>query len=339
MKVLLTGTPGWLGNRFLEVLSSGFNGSAPPHTWEIRCLVQEGIDSSFIDTLAKTAAIEKHTGDIARIDTLKNVAKDVDIVFHIAGIVHPKKIKELYQINSLGTENMLKVSVEAGVKRFIHISSNSVAGTNTHINKFMVEQDKPNPYLNYGISKYKAECAVNDYYQSGTIETVILRACWFYGPHQPERQTTFFKMIKKGNPIIFGDGKNLRSLSYIDNLCQAMLLAAENKNANGQTYWIADEKPYPTNEIYKTIAELLEVKYYKPIHVPHFISKTFHALDIVLQGFGIYIKEVHVAGEMNKNIACSIEKAQNELGYKPAIALKEGMYNSIAWCRKQGIMI
>src|SRR4030042_1453836 len=144
---------------------------------------------------------------------------------------------------------MLKVSTEAGVKRFIYISSNSVAGVNGHRATLMTEGDEPHPYFHYGASKYKAETIVQHNQKSGKIETVILRPCWFYGPNQPKRQTTFFTMIKKGNPIVFGNGNNLRSLSYIDDICQAMLLAAENEHANGQTYWIADEKPYPPIEI------------------------------------------------------------------------------------------
>ena len=61
--------------------------------------------------------------------------------------------------------------------------------------------------------------------------------------------------------------------------------------------------------------------------------------DQILQKLGTYIKEVHVAGEMNKNIACSIEKAKRELGYNPKVKLREGMQCSIDWCRKNGIKI
>ena len=59
----------------------------------------------------------------------------------------------------------------------------------------------------------------------------------------------------------------------------------------------------------------------------------------MLQAAGSYITEIHVAGEMNKDIACSIEKARNELGYEPKIELREGMRRSIEWCRNNGIDI
>jgi nucleoside-diphosphate-sugar epimerase len=203
----------------------------------------------------------------------------------------------------------------------------------------MTEINKPRPYLNYGLSKLKAELIIKKYQLSKKLETVILRPCWFYGPHQPERQTRFFRMIKKGDPLMFGDGENLRSMSYIDNTCQAMLLAAENEKANGQTYWIADAITYSTNEIYTTIAELLGVEKFKPRRLPNIVSELFLLTDKLLQGLGAYVKEIHVAGEMNKDIACSIEKAKKELGYDPKIELREGMKRSIEWCRHNNIKI
>jgi len=334
MRVLVTGVPGWLGGRFLEILVKGFDDEGPPNDWDVRCLVLEGLDSTFVDELSKVKKIEKVIGDVTRIESLAEAVKDVDIVFHSVGLIHPKRIKQLYQVNTLGTENMLRASLSAGVTRFIYISSNSVAGTNKYRHRLMTEQDAPNPYMNYGLSKYYAECAVNNFQRSGRIETVILRPCWFYGPNQPARQTTFFTMIQKGNPIMFGDGWNLRSMSYVDNTSQAMLLAAESKKAVGQTYWVADARPYTSYEIYKTVAELLEVKNFKPRYLPNLSSEVFLLADRILQGLGRYVKEIHVAGEMNKDIACSIDKARDQLGYEPKTGLGEGMRRSIEWCRK-----
>lgn len=145
-------------------------------------------------------------------------------------------------------------------------------------------------------------------------------------------------MIEKGNPIVFGDGLNFRSMSYVDNTSQAMLLAATRKEAAGQTYWIADSRPYTTLEIYSTVAELLEVKNFKPRFLPGFSSEVFLRADKILQAAGKYQTEIHVAGEMNKDIACSIEKARKELGYNPRVELREGMKRSIEWCRRVGLL-
>jgi nucleoside-diphosphate-sugar epimerase len=335
----LTGIPGWLGGRFLEVLIKGFEDEGPVNDWKIRTLILDKIETAFIDELSEIKKIEKVIGDVTRIETLREAVKGVDIVFHMVGLIHPKKISQLFEVNTLGTQNLVRVSLEAGVKRFIYISSNSAAGINEFSDRLMVEEDKPRPYLNYGLSKYFAERIVRNFQETGKIQTVILRPCWFYGPNQPARQTRFFKMIKRGNPIIFGNGRNLRSMSYVDNTIQGLLLAAENPIANGQTYWIADARPYSTYEIYQTIAELLEVKVFRPRYLPDFFSEFFLFTDKVMQMLGQYVIEIHVAGEMNKNISCSIQKAKKELGYDPKIDLKEGMKRSLDWCRKFGIEI
>ncbi|MDP2941066.1 MAG: NAD-dependent epimerase/dehydratase family protein, partial [Candidatus Omnitrophota bacterium] len=239
MRVLITGVPGWLGGRFLEILLKGFEGEGPINDWKIRCLVLPGQDISFIEDLAKIKPVEIAYSDVTKKESLRGAVKDVDTVFHITGLIHPKKIKELYQINSYGTLNLLNEAFYAGVKRFIYISSNSVGGVNKDHHILMKETDEPRPYLNYGKSKYYAECIVRGFQETGKIETVILRPCWFYGPNQPKRQTKFFQMIQKGNPLVFGDGLNLRSMSYVDNTSAAMILAAERKEAAGATYWIA----------------------------------------------------------------------------------------------------
>ncbi len=338
MRILITGAPGWLGNRFAEILTHGYNGEGPLNDWHIRCLTFKNTNKSFIAELSKMKEIECMDGDVQHLETLDKAFDGIDIVFHIAGIIHPHNTTEFYKINTKGTENVLKKCVEKGVKKMIMISSNSVAGMRK-TSDLMKETDPPAPYMHYGRSKYMAEMAVNRCFSEGKLKTVILRPCWYYGPNQPDRQTNFFRMIKKGDPVVYGGGNNLRSMSYLDNTCQAMLLAAEKEAANGQTYWIADAVPYQIIEIYKTIARLLGVKNFRPRYMPGAVPAICRSLDGALQSVSLYMKDIHVAGEMDHNIACSIEKAQNELDYNPQVGLEEGMRRSIEWCRKHNIEI
>ena len=113
-----------------------------------------------------------------------------------------------------------------------------------------------NPYMNYGRSKMLMEQAVQAANRSGRLETVIVRPPWFYGPYQPPRQSFFFRMIKDGKAPIVGDGNNLRSMAYIDNLGQGLDPCRGNPVAAGQTYWVADERPYTMNEIVDTVEEI-----------------------------------------------------------------------------------
>ncbi|MAG08675.1 hypothetical protein CMO89_04325 [Candidatus Woesearchaeota archaeon] len=324
-KVLVTGAPGWLGTRVVEVLCS--------KGYDVRCFALKGLDLSSL----KKLNVETVEGDITKKETITEAVKDIHTVVHCTGLIHPKKIKELYDINTQGTKNILEKSAEAGVKKFVYISSNSAQGCNIRRNMLMREDQKEKPEKSYGKSKYLAERAVRSFQNSGKLNTVILRPCWFYGPGQPERQTRLMKMVKAGNPLIFGNGRNIRSMSYIDNIVQAIILSMEKDIANGKIYWIADKRPYETIEIYRTIADILGVRL-KPRYVPKIVSQVLEIGDDILQALGFYIQEVHVGGELVKNIACDISKAEKELGYDPKVDLKEGMRRSIEWAEKQGYL-
>ena len=145
MRVLLTGIPGWLGNRFLEILAQGYDEEGPLNDWQIRCLSLDSTDSSLVDAVSQTKPVEKVAGDVAKIETLRDAVRGVDTVFHIAGIVHPRRTKQFFEINATGTHNMLTASVQEGVGKFIYISSSSAAGTNRSRSKLLTENDAPEP--------------------------------------------------------------------------------------------------------------------------------------------------------------------------------------------------
>ncbi len=256
-------------------------------------------------------------------------------------MIHPRFPKEFDEINVEGTRSLLVAARDSGVKRVVVMSSNSPNGCNPHRDHVFDESSAYNPYMGYGRSKAEMERVVQEVQSGGELETVIIRAPWFYGPHQPARQTQFFEMIKAGRFPILGDGEQKRSMAYVDNLCQGLLLAAQVQEASGQTYWIADERPYTLNEIVSTVEEVLEQGFGirctgKRFRLPSWIGDVAQGVDAVLQGVGLYEQRVHVLGEMNKTIACRIDKAKAELGYSPRYSLREGMTESVRWCLENG---
>jgi nucleoside-diphosphate-sugar epimerase len=257
------------------------------------------------------------------------------ILFHIAGVIHPQRIAEFYEVNVRGSINLLQAAAKFGVQRVIVISSNSPFGCNPHPDHLFDETSSYHPYLNYGRSQMEMEKLVSAMQASGAVETVIVRPPWFYGPNQPLRQTLFFTMIRDGKVPIVGSGESLRSMAYVDNIVQGMLLAAIVPNANGQAYWIADERPYSMREIVDTIEDVLEREFgkvcrRKRLRLPNIISSIAYAMDSTIQAVGFYNQKLHVLSEMNKTIACSIAKARRDLGFDPKIELREGMRRSIA---------
>jgi nucleoside-diphosphate-sugar epimerase len=338
---LVTGAPGWLGTRFARTLAEGlpdteqFKSGSPDRI--IRCLVLPDQGTGVLEAIR--GRIEIIRGDITRPETLQAFFQGSEgaTLFHCAGIVHPNKgVKQFYSVNADGTRNLVEAAVSRGVRRMVHVSSNSPIGCNPSPDHRFDEASSYNPYMNYGKSKKLGEDIVNAVGKKSLIETVIIRPPWFYGPDQPPRQTLFFKMIRDGKAPIVGDGQNMRSMAYVDNICQGMLLCEKVPDAAGQTYWIADERPYTMNEIVDTIERLIENEFnqkctHKRMRLPGFAGDVAQLADWCLQSAGVYNQKIHVLSEMNKSIACSTEKAKKELGYDPKISLEEGMRRSLRW--------
>ena len=342
---LVTGSTGWLGKRLVRLLATrAFDHDALrdlPSQLRIRCLVRPGEDSESLEAISSD--IETVSGDLRK---PADCARFLDnaagaLVLHTAGVIHPEKVRDFYSINVDGLRNLLEAAAAVRAQRAVVVSSNSPIGCNPHPDHLFDETSPYNPYMSYGRSKMLMEHVVHEFEKRGAMETVLVRPPWFYGPDQPPRQTLFFSMIRQGKAPVVGSGDNLRSMAYIDNLCQGLLLAAVTERARGKTYWIADRRPYTMNEIIDTVERLLEDEFNLPVkhsrlRLPRIASGIAWLTDRTLQGMGMYHSKIHVLSEMDKTIACSVALAEKELGYRPQVALEEGMRRSLRWCLEQG---
>jgi nucleoside-diphosphate-sugar epimerase len=347
-RILVTGGAGWLGRGLIDALVRGLPDvddlRRSPGNLCIRALVLPGQEANGLHRLSDQVRVVE--GDVRDAHSCRGFCADSEnaILFHTAGVIHPRRVREFYDVNVEGAKNILDAAIEAKVRRAIVVSSNSPCGCNPHPDHVFDEESPYHPYRHYGVSKMRMEQAVTKRQRAGQIETVIVRPPWFYGPFQPPRQTEFFRMVRDGKGPLVGGGANRRSMAYIDNLSQGLIRAAMAPKANGQIYWIADARPYAMTEILDTIETLLEKEFgkrctHKRLRLPGFVSEIASGIDAAIQGLGLYHQKFHVLSEMNKSIACSIDKAVEELGYRPAIALEEGMRRSIRWCIDQGHVI
>jgi nucleoside-diphosphate-sugar epimerase/choline dehydrogenase-like flavoprotein len=344
---LVTGAPGWLGTRLAEVLVEGLpsvSSLAAASPGAIRCLVRPSDDPTALERLADR--LEVAPGDLTDPASLRAFCQGAEgaTLFHVAGLIHPAlRTRDFERINVEGTRALLTAAEEAGVRRVVVVSSNSPLGCNPTPDHVFDETSPSNPYMGYGRSKARMEAHVHEVQARGRLETVLIRPPWFYGPHQPPRQTLFFTMIKDGKFPVLGDGTQRRSMAYVDNICQGLLLAAASPRANGETYWIADERPYTINEIVQTVTEVLESFGFtckgSQMRLPAVVGEVARVIDAGVQRLGLYQQKIHVLGEMHQSIACSIAKAQRDLGYAPAFALRAGMTASVEWCLANGQQI
>jgi nucleoside-diphosphate-sugar epimerase len=338
---IVTGAAGWLGTALLHALTAD---AGPWHRpGEVRPLVRNRVEA---DALAQLGPqVRPVVGDLRRTDDLDRLFADLpeltDVV-HAAGVIHPHDVAEFFTVNVEGTRAMLDRAVGRGIRRFVHISSNSPFGTNPDPVDHFRNDEPYHPYYGYGHSKMEAEIAVIDAVERG-LDAVIVRPPWFYGPFQPPRQTTFFTMVRKGLFPVFGGGHQSRSMVYVDNLVQGVLLAELVPTAPGRGWWIADERPYSVSEIVETVGRALRDEGFEVTpnraRIPNVVGVLAERADALIQRTGRYHQQIHVLGEMNKNIACDIDVARTELGYTPDIALHEGMRRSIRWCIEQGLTL
>lgn len=331
--VVVTGAAGWLGQNLVRALA--------PTRERVRCLVHAPDEAPLLEVVGPS--VETVVGDIknpAAVDRLFDALGPAS-VFNAAGVIHPEgRTRDLFDVNVGGTQLVLDRARRAGVRRFVHVSSNSPFGANPTPDDLFTEDSPYNPYLGYGQSKMEAEQLVQRSHDRGDVKTVIVRAPWFYGPFQPPRQTRFFSAVRRGMFPIPGRGSNRRSLAYTGNLVHGLLRAEVAGAAPGRAYWVADAKPYELRDVIRGVRDALEaegipVSHRQP-HLPASAGMIAAALDRVLQAQGRYVQALHVLGELKDTIACDISRARAELGYEPATTLVDGMRASIRWCLERG---
>lgn len=331
---IVTGAAGWLGTALVHHLVE--HRDAP-----IRALVTGTDDAERLATVDER--VRPVVGDVRDPDSLAPLFDGADgtvDVVHTAGVIHPRSYDEFDAVNHVGTRHMLQAARARRVRRFVHVSSNSPFGTNTHPNDRFRNDEPYAPYYGYGRSKMDAELAVFEAVEDG-LDAVIVRPPWFYGPHQPPRQTTFFRMVRTGRFPVFGHGDQRRSMVYVDHLVQGVTLAQLVDTPPGRAWWIADERPYEVREIVDTVGRALAAEGFdvvpNRIRIPDVVGRLAERADAVIQNRGRYHQQIHVLGEMNKTISCDISVARDELGYAPVISLYDGMRRSIRWCIEQGL--
>ncbi|MGW0519874.1 NAD-dependent epimerase/dehydratase family protein [Crossiella sp. NPDC003009] len=330
---VLTGASGWFGRAYLAHLKDTTDR-------RVRVLVPAAADVPGVLDVHPGAAV--HVGDIADAEVTRRLlagAEGADVV-HAAGVIHPRRTSEFTRVNVFGTQALLAAARGAGVRRLTHISSNSPFGVNPRTDEVFRHTEPYRPYLGYGESKMHAEIAVLSANGDG-LETTVVRPPWFYGEWQPARQTTFFSLCRHGRFPVLGDGSMRRSMTYVGNLIQGVELASRHVKAPGNGYWVADERPYAMREVVDTVRRVLREEGYaiskRQLRFPLVLGALAERADRLLQGSGRYSQELHVLGELDKTIARDIATTTADLGYRPSVALAEGMRRSIRWCRARGI--
>ncbi|MDF2435969.1 MAG: NAD-dependent epimerase/dehydratase [Bacteroidota bacterium] len=316
--LLITGFPGWLGNRMLDIFMNGDRFGQNAINRKIRLLVQP----RFKGLIDLPNNFEIVYGDITDKASLSAALKNVKSIYHLAGVIYPKKINSLYKVNEEGTKNLVDACIENGVRRILFMSTDSVCGY-AKGKRIFDTNEPPFPYKNYGTSKYLAEKYLLDKTKQGFIDGTSLRGFWFFGPFMPDRNLNFFRMFNWKRQVVFGNGKNYRSISHVDNIVSAFIASEKKTNTVGKWYWIGNkDKDLTVDHIYTVIAEGLGKKY-KPLYIPPFICECFSLADTIISWSGTLNATLHAAGKFHKDIAGDISSAEKDFGYLPKVGFEE----------------
>ncbi|MBI5049451.1 MAG: NAD(P)-dependent oxidoreductase [Nitrospirae bacterium] len=318
MNALITGASGFIGSHLAEkLLKSGY---------AVSCLVRKTSNLRWLEGLN----VKLIQGDCSDRDCLNNI-RDFEYIFHLSGAIKANCSELFYTANTKATENIMDAIEQNApcVKRIIYLSSLSAFGPN-HDSALLHEDAKPHPVSDYGNSKLMGEDAVLKY--KDRLPVSILRPAVVYGPRDREMML-FFKFINAGVLPYWGESRI--SLVYIEDLINAIILAAERKEAIGEIFFISDGMIYTNKEIINEIASALQVRLIK-IRMPKSALPAVGFLGDCLSKITnktTMINRDKVKELMHSNWVCDISKAKNKLGFIPKVGIKEGIKWTADWYR------
>ncbi len=300
---------------------AGFIGSAFIRSWIERYPAETIINFdklTYAGNLDNVAEAARHPtyrfihGDICDAEALRAAIPDrCDAIVHFAAESHVDRsimsAREFILTNVLGTQVLLDVAREKGVRRFLHISTDEVGGSIPE-GRFFREDDPLAPSSPYAASKAAAEHLVRAAAHTFGLDAVITRTSNNYGPYQfPEKLIPLaLTNALENRPIpVYGDGQQVRDWIHVDDNCAALRVVLE-KGQSGATYHIGGRSPLPNRTVLLTLLDLL--------------GKPASLLTEVADRLG-----------HDRRYAVDCSRIEHELGWRPQIPFTEGLAQTIVW--------
>ncbi len=318
-RALVTGGAGFLGSHLVErLLAQGIEVVA--------------IDNLFRGNIGNLRAASTNpqfrfaNDDILDSYVLGEAARGCDTIFHLAAINGTKYFYEIPKlvlgVNIEGTENVLKIAQRGQVRRVLFTSTSEVYG---HTNTIPTPEDSDSVFSPstgvrwcYAMSKLVDEHMCRAYSKETGLETVIVRIFNAYGPRQVSSAYgqvvgMFARRLLNGEtPIIYGDGQQTRSFTYVSDIVDGIIKAAELENVTNDVFNLGSQQEITINELAETMIGLVGMTQgLKPLHTDA------------------------IPDEPPRRCP-SIEKAKRAFGYEPKVDLSSGLTKTIDWFRRYG---
>lgn len=312
-RCLVTGGAGFIGSHIVERLVQK----------DVEIRVLDNFCTGFEKNLSpwlEEGRIQLFRGDLNDERIVSEAVEGVDVIFHEAALasvpLSVEKPLEVHRACVTGSVQLLDAARKAGVRRVIYAASSSAYGDSPTSRK--QEWELPAPISPYGAAKLAAELYLEAFWATYGLETVRLRYFNVFGPRQDPHSPysavipLFIKAMMRGKaPTIFGDGKQSRDFTYVSNVVDANLWAAEApaENVAGKVFNVANGQSIDLLTLVETLNAILGTAIL-PIH------------------------EAPRVGDIRESVA-DIARAQQELGYEPRCGWREGLEKTVAFYRDE----
>lgn len=319
---VVTGASGFVGSHLVDrLISEG-------HL--VKCILRGTSSKRWLEN----KPVEIFDSGLFDKDALRNILKDANYLFHVAGVVKAKDEAAYFKGNVETTRVLLDVlsEVNPNVKRVVIVSSLTACGPSID-GKPVTEETLEHPITRYGKSKYAQEQLAKKYMDKLPIS--IIRPPAIFGERDTE-VFQFFKTYKMGLMGLIGFDKKQLSLVHVDDLVNGIYLAAISEKAIGQTYFIGSEKYYDWIQIGEASANAIGKKAFT-IRLPHFLVYTVAA---VAQFFAMFSKNaatfnIEKARDfVQKGWTCDVSKSVRDLGFHQSVSLEAGIKRTVDWYRE-----
>jgi nucleoside-diphosphate-sugar epimerase len=298
-KVMVLGAGGWLGRTVADRFRSS------------------GRDVIEIDAKLPPGS-EGVQADIRDLGKISSHFKNCEIVVNCCGAQHPKRARDLYEINSIAPEEIYKA---CGARVFVHISSVMAYGENP-VNAFAFdESSKERPITPYGKSKLAGDAALLG--QINKTKLIILRPGVFYGSSPSSNLIDFLAKLKSSPMPIFSKSGMLRTYVDIQKVVDAIVLS-EDRGTSGSVYLIGDTEPLSTKRFYEVLAEEMKCTP-KIVRIPRMLSRLSEFTAVKASDAGFHLRICNIIGEFGRHIHFSSRRAAAELGFDAHVSSEPGL--------------
>ncbi len=296
-RILLTGATGFVGRSLLAKLAT-----------DPACSIKAAVRSR--DRRVPAGVETTITGDIDESTDWRQALENIDVVVHAAALAHRTgasadgDLDEYRGVNTAASLNLAKQSADAGIGRFVFLSSIGVLGTVS--NTALREDDQPRPQSAYAISKLEAETGLQGIAANTGLDLVIVRPPMVYGPGSPGNFARLVRLVQRGMPLPLASIQNRRSFVSIANLVDFLHLCLFHPAAANRVFHVSDDADLSTPELIDLIARSLG----KP-------ARLFRFPPPLLAAAAAMTGRARIYDSLCGNLPVDISRAREMLGWRP----------------------